>query len=105
MPPGTVSYDLPGVGVDLDPEGWESGFKNTCEAAGHDEKCLRMDVVVSERQPDGSLKDIKTPGPDYGAVYSACLVTSISPEPGTEVPVPTTVIIKVVCTLPDAAGS
>jgi hypothetical protein len=71
-----------------------------CDTAGHDSDCLTMDLRVFERQPDGSRKKIKDPGLNYSG---ECLVTDISPEPGTKVNVPGTVTIEVECTPVEAA--
>jgi len=106
-PPGTVSYDLPNDGSDLDDEdGWQAGFEDKCTAAGHPTDCLHMSVVVSAVGPDGKATGISDPGPGYrdDGVYDSCTVTHITPEPPVEVPVGTTVVIDVLCQPVDAGG-
>jgi hypothetical protein len=100
-PPGTVSYDLPNVGGSdlIDQENWRSGFEDTCTTAGYPADCLHMSVRVSAPDEEGKPTRIDNPGPDYGSdgVYSSCPVTAITPEPGSEVDVGTTVVIDVLC--------
>jgi hypothetical protein len=107
-PPGTVSYDLPNVGgSDLaDQDNWRAGYANKCTTAGHPANCLHMSVVVSAVGPDGKPAPIPNPGAGYFAagVYESCPVTAITPEPPVEVPVGTTVVIKVLCQ-PVAGGA
>jgi hypothetical protein len=100
-PPGTVSYDLPNVGGSdlIDQENWRAGFEDTCTTAGYPADCLHMSVRVSAPDEEGKPTRIDNPGPDYESdgVYSSCPVTAITPEPGSEVDVGTTVVIEVLC--------
>jgi hypothetical protein len=106
-PPGTVSYDLPNVdGSDLaDEDNWRSGYEDNCTRAGHPSDCLHMSVEVYAPDANGDPVRIRPdPGPNYAdaGVYATCPVTAITPEPPAEVPVGTTVIIKVLCQPVDA---
>jgi hypothetical protein len=100
-PPGTVSYDLPNVGGSdlIDQENWRAGFEDTCTTAGYPADCLHMSVRVFAPDEEGKPTRIDNPGPDYESdgVYSSCPVTAITPEPGSEVDVGTTVVIEVLC--------
>jgi hypothetical protein len=100
-PPGTVSYDLPNVGGSdlIDQENWRAGFEDTCTTAGYPADCLHMSVRVFAPDEEGKPTRIDNPGPDYESdgVYSSCPVTAITPEPGSEVDVGTTVVIDVLC--------
>ncbi|CCH86671.1 protein of unknown function [Modestobacter italicus] len=93
------------MGGDLADEGsWRLGFRDECETAGHDADCITLSVVILG-YVDGELVEIPNPGPDYAELvddqgeplYSACSITDIDPEPGTEVTVPADVTIEVVC--------
>jgi hypothetical protein len=87
-------------GSDLvDQENWRAGFEDTCTSAGYPADCLHMSVRVSAPDEQGKPTRIDNPGPDYASdgVYSSCPVTAITPEPGSEVDVGTTVVIEVLC--------
>jgi hypothetical protein len=83
----------------IDQENWRAGFEDTCTTAGYPADCLHMSVRVFAPDEEGKPTRIDNPGPDYESdgVYSSCPVTAITPEPGSEVDVGTTVVIEVLC--------
>jgi hypothetical protein len=87
-------------GSDLvDEDNWRSGYADKCTTAGHPADCLHLSVKAYVSDANGNQTPITNPGPDYfsGGVYESCPVTAITPEPPAEVPVGTTVVIKVLC--------
>jgi len=99
-PPGTVSYDLPGVGGSdlVDEDNWRAGYEGSCTTAGYPPDCLHMSVKVFAPDANGTDVRIADPGPNYSAdVYDSCPVTAITPMPPAKVPVGTTVVIEVHC--------
>jgi hypothetical protein len=105
-PPGTVSYDLPdedGGSDIIDQDNWRNGYEGNCTDAGHPPDCLHMSLLVEAPDETGQPGPIPTPRADYqdDGIYRSCTVYDIEPDPGTEVPVGTTVVIRALCELVD----
>ena len=102
-----MEHDLPDLSSDLaQQQQWQESVDNDCREAVGEAGCLTLDVQVYEKDAQGNLTPITSPGPDYGnsdnPYYTDCPVTEMDPlssrDGGPEkIPAGTTIRVTVVC--------